>query len=122
MTFAGIMIIPLIYYVIMAVWLPQSMLERFQYLLGLFIFVVLGPFLNIAVMVFAVFNMDSFGWGKTRKVVTEAPEEQVQEKHKIADTGSGSSSSQVNAREEVATGVLVMKPAIVYVPATTQHK
>jgi chitin synthase len=122
MAFAGIMIIPLIYYVIMAVWLPQSMLERCQYLLGLFIFVVLGPFLNIAIMVFAVFNMDSFGWGKTRKVVTEAPEEQVQEKQKIADTGSGSSSSQVNSREEVATGVLVMKPAIVYVPATTQHK
>nr|CEG05332.1 unnamed protein product [Fusarium clavum]CEG05915.1 unnamed protein product [Fusarium clavum] len=106
----------------MAVWLPQSMLERCQYLLGPFIFVVLGPFLNIAVMVFAVFNMDSFGWGKTRKVVTEAPEEQVQEKQKIADTGSGSSSSQVNSREEVATGVLVMKPAIVYVPAITQHK
>ncbi|EXK77176.1 hypothetical protein FOQG_18111 [Fusarium oxysporum f. sp. raphani 54005] len=77
MAFAGVMIIPLTYYLIMAVWLPQTMLERFQYILGLFIFVVFGPFLNIAVMIFAVFNMDSFGWGKTRKVITETSEGHV---------------------------------------------
>ncbi|KAF4454711.1 hypothetical protein F53441_2789 [Fusarium austroafricanum] len=112
MAFAGIMIIPLIYYVIMAVWLPQSMLERFQYLLGLFIFVVLGPFLNIAVMVFAVFNMDSFGWGKTRKVIDETREDQIQEKQRVEDSGDGSN-------EELAAGVVIRKPAFVYVPPTT---
>ncbi|KAL4732366.1 hypothetical protein ACLX1H_001381 [Fusarium chlamydosporum] len=125
MAFAGIMIVPLIYYVIMAVWLPESMLERFQYLLGLFIFVVLGPFLNIAVMVFAVFNMDSFGWGKTRKVIAETPEEQAQEKQMIGEPASGSNSSQGNyggdQREDLATGVMVRKPAVVYVPPTTQQ-
>ncbi|KAF4963324.1 hypothetical protein FSARC_8655 [Fusarium sarcochroum] len=122
LAFAGVMLIPLIYYVIMAIWLPQSMLERFQYLLGLLIFVVLGPFLNIAVMVFAVFNMDSFGWGKTRKVITETPEEQFQEKQNIEDTGSGSPSTQGNGghNEEVATGVMVRRPTLVYVPPTTQ--
>ncbi|RGP80216.1 hypothetical protein FLONG3_1750 [Fusarium longipes] len=125
MAFAGIMIIPFVYYIIMAIWLPESMLERFQYLFGLFIFVVLGPFLNIAVMVFAVFNMDSFGWGKTRKVVAETPEEQAQEKQNIEDTGTGSNSLQETSgsdrREEVATSVAVRKPAVVYVPPATQQ-
>ncbi|KAF0638852.1 hypothetical protein FPSE5266_00164 [Fusarium pseudograminearum] len=125
MAFAGIMIVPLIYYVIMAIWLPESMLERFQYLLGLFIFVILGPFLNIAVMVFAVFNMDSFGWGKTRKVIVDTPDEQPQEKQNNRDTGSGSNSLpgtfSSDQREEVATSATVRKPAVVYVPPTTQH-
>ncbi|KAF5020367.1 hypothetical protein F66182_7616 [Fusarium sp. NRRL 66182] len=122
MAFAGVMIIPLIYYIIMAVWLPQSMLERAQYLFGLFIFVVCGPFLNIAVMLFAVFNMDSFGWGKTRKVITESPEDQVQERQLI-DGSVGASTSAQGTRghqEEAATGVLVRKPTLVYVPPTTQ--
>ncbi|KAG5773410.1 hypothetical protein H9Q72_000782 [Fusarium xylarioides] len=124
MAFAGIMIVPLIYYVIMAVWLPQSMLERFQYLFGLFIFVVLGPFLNIAVMVFAVFNMDSFGWGKTRKVITETPEDQVQEKQRLEGSSSGSNSSQLNSGgsqvDETAAGVTVRRPTVVYVPPVAQ--
>ncbi|PCD29220.1 hypothetical protein AU210_011760 [Fusarium oxysporum f. sp. radicis-cucumerinum] len=126
MAFAGIMIVPLIYYVIMAVWLPQSMLERFQYLFGLFIFVVLGPFLNIAVMVFAVFNMDSFGWGKTRKVIAETPDDQVQEKQRLEDSGSGSASPQLNSRsnqvDETAAGVTVRRPTVVYVPPIAQHR
>ncbi|CCT73604.1 related to chitin synthase [Fusarium fujikuroi IMI 58289] len=124
MAFAGIMIVPLIYYVIMAVWLPQSMLERFQYLLGLFIFVVLGPFLNIAVMVFAVFNMDSFGWGKTRKVIAETAEDQVQEKQRLEGSSSGSNSPQLNSGnsqvDETAAGVTVRRPTVVYVPPVTQ--
>ncbi|KAF5984138.1 chitin synthase [Fusarium coicis] len=124
MAFAGIMIVPLIYYVIMAVWLPQSMLERFQYLFGLFIFVVLGPFLNIAVMVFAVLNMDSFGWGKTRKVITETPEDQVQEKQRLEGSSSGSNSPQLNSEssqaDETAAGVTVRRPTVVYVPPVAQ--
>ncbi|KAF5544975.1 chitin synthase [Fusarium phyllophilum] len=124
MAFAGIMIVPLIYYVIMAVWLPQSMLERFQYLFGLFIFVVLGPFLNIAVMVFAVFNMDSFGWGKTRKVITETPEDQVQEKQRLEGSSSGSNSPQLNSGgsqvDETAAGVTAPRPTVVYVPPIAQ--
>ncbi|KAF4497831.1 chitin synthase [Fusarium agapanthi] len=126
MAFAGIMIVPLIYYVIMAVWLPQSMLERFQYLFGLFIFVVLGPFLNIAVMVFAVFNMDSFGWGKTRKVIAETPEDQVQEKQRLEGSSSGSNSPQLNSArnqvDESAAGVTVRRPTVVYMPPIAQPR
>ncbi|KAI7764538.1 hypothetical protein LZL87_003743 [Fusarium oxysporum] len=126
MAFASIMIVPLIYYVVMAVWLPQSMLERFPHLFGLFIFVVLGPFLNIAVMVFAVFNMDSFGWGKTRKFIAETPEDQVQEKQRLEDSGSGSTSPQLNSGsnqvDETTAGVTVRRPAVVYVPPIAQHR
>ncbi|KAL2206238.1 hypothetical protein CC79DRAFT_1274180 [Sarocladium strictum] len=71
MCFVGVMLIPISYYIFMAVWLPRSIKERAQYLAGLSLFVFCGPFLNITVMVFAVFNMDSFGWGKTRKVIED---------------------------------------------------
>ena len=71
MAFVGVMLVPLGYYVIMTVWLPRGFKERVQYLAGLGLFVFCGPFLNITVMIFAVWNMDSFGWGKTRKIVTD---------------------------------------------------
>lgn len=77
MAFAGVMLIPLTYYIIIATWLPHTFKGRIQYLLGLFVFVVCGPFLNITVMVFAVFNMDSFGWGKTRLVVPDDVKDQM---------------------------------------------
>uniref|UniRef100_A0A0D2Y5D4 Uncharacterized protein n=1 Tax=Fusarium oxysporum (strain Fo5176) TaxID=660025 RepID=A0A0D2Y5D4_FUSOF len=97
MAFAGIMIVPLIYYVIMAVWLPQSMLERFH-----------------------------FGWGKTRKVIAETPDDQVQEKQRLEDSGSGSASPQLNSRsnqvDETAAGVTVRRPTVVYVPPIAQHR
>jgi chitin synthase len=65
------MIIPLIYYICIAIWLPRNAVERAQYLIGLVIFTFCGPFINISVLLYAVYNMDSFGWGKTRQVVTE---------------------------------------------------
>lgn len=34
-------------------------------------YIFCGPFLNIAVLLYASFYMDSFGWGKTRKVISE---------------------------------------------------
>lgn len=65
------MIIPLIYYIGIAIWLPRRAIERAQYLLGLAMFIICGPFINISVLLYAVYYMDSFGWGKTRQVVTE---------------------------------------------------
>jgi hypothetical protein len=65
------MIVPLIYYIVMAIWLPRNAIERTQYLLGLAMFTICEPFINISVLLYAVFYMDSFGWGKTRQVVTE---------------------------------------------------
>jgi hypothetical protein len=36
-----------------------------------------GPFLNISVLIYACIYMDSFGWGKTRKVITEGEDEDL---------------------------------------------
>jgi cellulose synthase/poly-beta-1,6-N-acetylglucosamine synthase-like glycosyltransferase len=69
LAFASVMIVPILYYVGITLWIPRNGLERWQYLVGLVMFVVCGPFLNIAVLLFALWNMDSFGWGKTRKVI-----------------------------------------------------
>jgi hypothetical protein len=38
--------------------------------MGCCIYVTCGPFINIIVLLYAVFNVDSFGWGKTRKVIS----------------------------------------------------
>ena len=67
LAFAGVMIIPLLYYLTMVVWMPRNWLERGQFLLGLTIFAIVGPFINICVTIYAVKNMDNFGWGKTMR-------------------------------------------------------
>ncbi|ETS76038.1 hypothetical protein PFICI_12982 [Pestalotiopsis fici W106-1] len=74
LAFAGVMIIPLLYYLTMVVWMPRNWLERGQFLLGLTIFAIVGPFINICVTIYAVKNMDNFGWGKTRQVIAETGE------------------------------------------------
>ncbi|KAI1372998.1 glycosyltransferase family 2 protein [Hypoxylon crocopeplum] len=84
MIFASIMIIPLCYYLSLTVWLCRNWLERRQFLLGVTIFTICGPFINICVTLYACFYMDNFGWGKTRKVVAEtgeAEEPDVQAQH-----------------------------------------
>ena len=101
LAFASVMIIPLTYYIIIATWLPRTLRESMQYLCGLGIFVICGPFLNIFVMLFAVRNMDSFGWGKTRLVVSDDVKEKLGEKT-TSDDSSG------NNQQE---GVLTEKPA-----------
>lgn len=71
MIFASIMIVPLCWYIGLAVWLCRTPLERVRYLMGLCIFTTCGPFINICVTAYACYFMDEFGWGKTRKVITE---------------------------------------------------
>ena len=114
LAFAGVMIIPFSYYVLIAVWLPRTLREKLQYLAGLFSFTILGPFLNITIMLFAVMNMDSFGWGKTRLVVADDVKEDVKEKPSQTPAHlleSGSSTSMTGGRggdrydEEASVGV-----------------
>lgn len=96
MAFVSVMFVPIIYYISMTLWLPRTLLERAQYLVGLAGFVVFGPFINISVMLYAVWNMDSFGWGKTRLVIEDD-----------ADKGEkqlGSSSNNNSASELEAAG------------------
>ncbi|KAF5969190.1 chitin synthase [Fusarium bulbicola] len=79
---------------------------------------------NHIFMVFAVFNMDSFGWGKTGKVIAETPEDQVQEKQRSEGSSSGSNSPQLNRAsgqvDETAAGVTVRRPTVVYMPPIAQ--
>jgi len=65
------MILPVVYYILIVVWQPRRLQERVQYLTGLFIYVVFGSFLNILVLLYALWNMNNFAWGQTRKVVKE---------------------------------------------------
>jgi chitin synthase len=65
------MILPIVYYVLIVIWQPRGFRERVQYLMGLFIYVVLGSLLNILVLIYALWNMNNFSWGLTRKVVEE---------------------------------------------------
>jgi chitin synthase len=71
MCFVSVMLIPIVYYLFIPVWLTKSWVVRFQFWAGLAMYIFCGPFLNIAVLLYASFYMDSFGWGKTRKVISE---------------------------------------------------
>ncbi|KAI1134892.1 glycosyltransferase family 2 protein [Hypoxylon sp. FL0543] len=94
MAFASVMVIPLVFYLSMAAWMCRNRLERCQYLLGLCIFTICGPFINICVTLYACIFMDNFSWGKTRKVIaeTDAAEEPngQAEKERFEDALNGS--------------------------------
>ena len=82
LAFSSVMILPILYYVLITVWQPRGTRGRVQYLMGLFIYVFLGAFLNILVLSYALWNMNNFAWGRTRQVVEEpeAVTEKVTEK------------------------------------------
>jgi chitin synthase len=109
MAFAGVMIIPLAYYIIIAFWLPRTFKDAVQYLVGLFLFVVSGPFLNITVMLFACYNMDSFGWGKTRLVVADEAKAEMSEKSPAAPLHAPGQD------EEASVGMTVGPPGAAHV-------
>ena len=92
MCFVAVMVIPMIYYFFIPVWLCKRWTERFQFWLGCLMYIFCGPFINIAVLCYAVWNMDSFGWGKTRKVIVEP---------------------------EVGSGMVIKSEKVEHVPATT---
>jgi len=70
MAFVSVMLIPVCYYLCIPLWITKSWRERFQFWMGCACYIFCGPFINIAVLLYAVWNMDSFGWGKTRKVIS----------------------------------------------------
>jgi len=71
MAFVSVMLVPVTYYLCIPLWLHDNARDRIQFWLGCACYVLGGPFINIAVLLYASFYMDSFGWGKTRKVITE---------------------------------------------------
>lgn len=55
--------------------------------------------MNITVMLFAVYNMDSFGWGKTRLVVSDEAKAEMSEKNNTSGQQAGSGSNDNNSAE-----------------------
>lgn len=83
LAFAAVMLCPLIYYVCISIWQPHGAKARVQYLMGLVMYFFLGPFLNLFVLCYALWSIDNFAWGKTRKVIvtpTDGDNEKVTEK------------------------------------------
>jgi len=67
---AGV-IIPYIYMLTLVVWFPTTMRSRFQYLAGLVIYWIIGPFLTVTILLYSLWHLNHFSWGKTRQVVFE---------------------------------------------------
>jgi chitin synthase len=65
------MLIPLIYYICIVIWIPLGILARLQYLAGCVLYIFCGPFINILILFYASYHMDSFEWGKTRRICAE---------------------------------------------------
>ena len=98
------MLVPILYYFCIVLWIPQTFREKLQYLIGLLIYIVCGPFLNIFVLFYALWNMDSFGWGKTRRVVSDANNEKAAASNadEEAETGMRPSGSNASKHDTVA--------------------
>lgn len=91
------MLVPIIYYLLIPVWLCKRWTERCQFWAGCAVYVFLGPFLNISVLIYAVWNMDSFGWGKTRKVLSESESGSKGTDQEKSDQISGEQDTTVQA-------------------------
>ncbi|KAF2273519.1 uncharacterized protein EI97DRAFT_383471 [Westerdykella ornata] len=85
--FLGGVLVPYIYMVTLVFWMPKTGKARCQYLVGLVIYIFTGPFLTIFVLLYTTWHLDSFGWGKTRKVISE----------ESGDGGDGSSEEDEKA-------------------------
>ena len=99
LSFAAVMLFPLTYYILIVTWQPRRFKERIQYLLGLSMYILLGAFLNVTVLVYALYTLDNFAWGKTRKVVEHKEKD---EKGKVnSKNRSGESSNEKSAPKKL---------------------
>ena len=65
------MSVPIIYYMGMAYWLCQATREACQYLLGLILFLVFSPFVNLWVFLHSCLHMDQWECGRTPNPIPE---------------------------------------------------
>jgi chitin synthase len=59
----------------MVLWLPRTVLERVQFVVGFFMHMITSPFMNIIIIVYSLAHSDEFKWGKTRDVVEDEASE-----------------------------------------------
>ena len=78
--FLGGVIVPYAYMVTLVFWMPPTPKAKLQYIVGLLIYILTGPFMTIAVLLYTSWHLDSFGWGKTRQVISEDSDSSDDEK------------------------------------------
>lgn len=64
--FTGIVQMVIVYKLLIPTWCPLSCWEIIAYYLFYPLYFALGPFIGIMVLCYSIYNMDDFGWGKTR--------------------------------------------------------
>ncbi|KAE8418118.1 hypothetical protein BDV36DRAFT_283246 [Aspergillus pseudocaelatus] len=69
--FIAIALIPIVYYVIIPTWHSKQWHDTFRFWIGCLLYVFCGPFVNVAILFYSCYYLDSFGWGKTRQVVSD---------------------------------------------------
>lgn len=62
-------------------------------------YVFCGPFICIAVLCYALWNADSFGWGKTRKVVSTDANDDADDNVNLSETASETSEKVVKVSQ-----------------------
>ncbi|RMZ42118.1 hypothetical protein AFCA_006821 [Aspergillus flavus] len=69
--FIAIALIPIVYYLLIPFWHIKQWHDASRFWIGCLIYIICGPFVNIAILLYSCYYLDSFGWGKTRQVVAE---------------------------------------------------
>jgi len=54
------------------VWCRMNLWETAAFYIFFLTYIVFGPFIGIMVLCYSIYNMDDFGWGKTRTVIDVA--------------------------------------------------
>lgn len=65
----GIVQIVTVYKLLIPLWIPMTTKEKLIYYLFYPVYYVVSPFMGIMVLCYSMYNMDDFGWGKTRTVI-----------------------------------------------------
>ncbi|KAJ9134530.1 Glycosyltransferase family 2 protein [Coniochaeta hoffmannii] len=68
LSFATVTIVPMIYGLVVTFWACKGWREKLQYLAGFCMVVLIGQLVTPIVIVYAIWHMDNFSWGKTREV------------------------------------------------------
>lgn len=69
--FCGGVIIPYMYMFCLVFWMPRTPRLKVQYLAGLVIYLLTSPFMSIGILLYALYHLNHFSWGKTRIAVTD---------------------------------------------------
>ncbi|KAH9871478.1 hypothetical protein IAQ61_005657, partial [Plenodomus lingam] len=64
-------IVQYLYMLALTFWMPKTRKAKWQYVAGLVIYIITGPFLTLYVLFYTTWHLDSFDWGKTRQVISE---------------------------------------------------